>query len=80
MAKREYETDEQIENEIKQLRKSPYVRLCEKERRIKYARRQYLYQLRYAEKVGMKLAEQGYTLENIEELMLADMESEDTEE
>lgn len=37
----------------------------------------YLYQLRHAEKVGMKLAEQGYTLENIEELMLADMESEE---
>lgn len=38
-------TDEGVENEIARLRESPYVQLAKKEQRIRYRRRQYLYQL-----------------------------------
>ena len=39
-------TDEMVESEIARLTSSHYVRLARAEQRIKYRRRQYLYQLR----------------------------------
>ena len=56
-------TDKQVENEIKRLTKSPYVQLARAEQRIKYKRRQYLYQLRNMEKHGRELEAAGITLE-----------------
>lgn len=66
-------TDEQVEMEIQNLRDSDNVKLAQREQRIKYKRRQYLYQLRYYEKRGKQLAELGATLENIEELLYGEV-------
>jgi len=68
MAK-EFLTDEQVETEINRLNASPMVKLARKEVRLKYKSRQVLCQLRCLEKRGMDLAEEGYTFDNIEEMM-----------
>ena len=49
-----------VEEEIARLSKSPYVKLARAEQRIKYRRRQYLYQLRDLEKRGKKLESEGF--------------------
>lgn len=59
-------TDEQVELEIERLLKSDAVQLAKKEIRIKYKRRQYMYQLRNMEKRGKQLKADGVTLDNIE--------------
>ena len=56
-------TDEQVEVEIERLIESPHVKLARKEERIRYRRRQYLYQLRNYEKKGKELEKAGITLE-----------------
>ena len=56
-------TDEQVEREIARLTKSPYVALARREQRIRYRRRQYLYQLRDLEKKGKALEKAGITME-----------------
>lgn len=61
-------TDEGVEIEIARLRESPYVKLAKKEERIRYRRRQYLYQLRNYEKKGLQLAANGVTLEALEKM------------
>ena len=66
-------TDEQVEIEIQNLRDSDNVKLAQREQRIKYKRRQYLYQLRYYEKRGKQLAELGATLENLEEFLYGEV-------
>jgi hypothetical protein len=66
-------TDEQVEMEIQNLRDSDNVKLAQREQRIKYKRRQYLYQLRYYEKRGKQLAELGATLENLEEFLYGEV-------
>lgn len=63
-------TDEQVEMEISRLLASEEVQLAKQEVRIKYKRRQYLYQLRWMEKRGKKLIEDGITSENMEEMLL----------
>ena len=60
-------TDEQVESEIERLNKSPYVKLARAEQRIKYRRRQYLYQLRNFEKRGMKLEQEGFNPDETED-------------
>lgn len=65
MAK-DFLTDEQVELEIERLLQSEDVQLAKKEIRIKYKRRQYMYQLRNMEKRGKQLASDGVTLDNIE--------------
>lgn len=67
-------TDEQVEKEIKRLLSSDRVKLAKLETRIKYKRRQYMYQLRWMEKRGAELESLGYTSENIEEIMMGDIE------
>lgn len=52
--------------EIERLNDSEAVQLARKEQRIKYKRRQYMYQLRNMEKRGEQLMESGITMENIE--------------
>ncbi len=71
-------TDAQVETEIKRLNKSPFVKLAQKEIRLKYKRRLHLYNLRSLEKRGKQLAEEGATLESLES-MIAEMETTDFE-
>jgi len=59
-------TDDEVEREIARLLDSPYVKLAKQEERIRYRRRQYLYNLRAMEKKGRKLEEAGLTLEMLE--------------
>lgn len=56
-------TDEQVEEEIARLKNDEYVKLAKEEERIRYRRRQYLYQLRQYQKKGKELAEAGITVE-----------------
>ena len=56
-------TDEQVEREIERLNASEAVALARREQRLKYKRRQYLYQLRDLEKKGKALLKAGITRE-----------------
>lgn len=64
-------TDEAVEREIERLTSTDAVRLARKELRLKYRRRQQLYQLRNLEKRGKELMAAGITYDNIEEMMQA---------
>ena len=63
MAKEFGLTDEQVEQEIERLTKSPLVALARREQRLRYRKRQYLYQLRDLEKKGAALMKAGITME-----------------
>ena len=65
---KDFLTDEQVELEIERLSESPAVMLAKQEQRIKYRRRQYMYQLRYFEKRGKELMAQRITLDNLAEM------------
>lgn len=67
MSKRRIVTDEEAAAEIEALRDSEFVKLARLEQRLKYNRRQALYTLRYLDKRGRELAEQGVTLESMDE-------------
>lgn len=56
-------TDEQVEREIERLSASEAVALARREARLRYRRRQYLYQLRDLEKKGKALMKAGITRE-----------------
>ena len=68
-------TDEEVEQEIERLRESDLVKLARREARIRYRRRQFLYQLRNLEKKGKELMDAGITME-----ILDGMEPEELEE
>ena len=69
MAKYEgFLTDEQVEAEIEKLNASEAVALARREQRLRYRRRQYLYQLRDLEKKGKALEAQGITFDELENL------------
>lgn len=61
-------TDDQVEAEIARLNASEAVALARHEQRLKYRRRQYLYQLRDYEKKGKALMEAGMTREVLDAL------------
>ena len=65
---REILTDEQVEQQIEKLLDSYHVQLAKKEQRIRYRRRQYLYQLRNLEKHGKELEAAGITPEILDAL------------
>ena len=71
-------TDEAVELEIAKLQQSDYVKLARKELRLRYKRRQILYNLRNLDKRGKELAKAGITPENIE-AMIAIAEAEEKE-
>ena len=71
-------TDEAVEAEIAKLQQSDFVKLARKELRLKYKRRQILYNLRNLDKRGKELAKAGITPENIE-AMIALAEAENQE-
>lgn len=78
MAKEWGLTDEQVENEIERLKKSPLVALARKEQRIRYKRRQLLYQLRDLEKKGAALQKAGITMDVLSAISdLSELESDD---
>jgi hypothetical protein len=70
MAK-DFLTDEQVAREVERLKQSEYVKLAQKEIRLKNKQRKWLYQLRWLEKHGKQLAKDGITLENIEQQLAA---------
>lgn len=70
--KDEFLTDEQVEMEIERLTNSEEVQLARKEQRIKYKRRQYLYQLRNMEKRGKQLMADGITMNNMEIMLFGE--------
>ena len=70
MAK-DFMTDEQVAREVERLKQSEYVKLAQKEIRLKNKQRKWLYQLRWLEKHGKQLAKDGITLENIEQQLAA---------
>ena len=74
---KDFLTDEQVELEIDRLLHSEAVQLAKKEIRIKYKRRQYMYQLRNMEKRGKQLEADGITLENMEQKLFG--ETQETE-
>lgn len=61
-------TDEEVEREIERLNESEAVALARREARLKYKRRQYLYNLRDLEKKGKALLKAGITREVLDEL------------
>ena len=61
-------TDEEVEREIEKLNASEAVALARREQRLKYKRRQYLYQLRDLEKKGKALLAAGITREVLDAL------------
>mgnify|MGYP003413308640 CR=1 FL=1 len=64
MKEKEYGlTDEEVEAEIERLNASEAVALARREARLRYKRRQYLYQLRDLEKKGKALLKSGITRE-----------------
>lgn len=73
---RDFMTDEMVEEEILRLQNSPFVKLANKERRVRQRRRMYLYSLRQMEKKGQELAASGFTMDNLDQ-MLSNMETED---
>ena len=66
--KERFLTDEQVEQEMERLKEAPAVLLARQEQRIKYRRRQYLYQLRNYEKRGKQLMAEGVTYESLKAL------------
>ena len=69
---REFLTDEQVEDEIARLQASPLVRLARKEERLRYRRRQLMYQLRQYEKKGRQLAADGVTYESLDAMFFVE--------
>jgi hypothetical protein len=61
-------TDEEVEIEIEKLNASEAVALARREARLRYRRRQYLYQLRDLEKKGKALMESGITREVLDSM------------
>ena len=68
MSKKEFLTDEQVEAEIARLYNSPEVKLAKYEERLKYRRRQYMYNLRRLEKQGKALIQAGIDSEKLDEI------------
>lgn len=71
---RETLTDEQVEAEIEKLHDSEYVKLAQYANRLRYRRRQYMYQLRWLEKRGKAMANNGVTWDSLNKLDVPDTE------
>lgn len=67
-------TDEEVEAEIEKLNASEAVALARREARLRYRRRQYLYQLRDLEKKGKALLEAGITREVLDAMYSTEVE------
>lgn len=58
--------DELIDSEIARLRNTEAVKLAQKEQRLRNRRQKYLADLRWMEKRGKKLMQEGWTLDTLE--------------
>ena len=67
-------TDEEVEEEIEKLSASEAVALARREARLRYKRRQFLYQLRDLEKKGQALLNAGITREVLDAMYSCDTE------
>ena len=67
-------TDEEVEEEIERLSNSEAVALARREARLRYKRRQFLYQLRDLEKKGQALLNAGITREVLDAMYSCDTE------
>jgi hypothetical protein len=67
-------TDDEVEAEIEKLNASEAVALARREARLRYRRRQYLYQLRDLEKKGKALLESGITREVLDAMYSTEVE------
>ena len=65
MAHQNYIPDDQLDAEIERLTNSEAVKLERLEQRIAHKKRQYLYQLRWYEKRGLNLMENGVTMDSL---------------
>lgn len=65
-------TDEQVEREIARLQQSELVKLAKKEENIRYARRNYLNQLKGYERRGAQLAAAGIDRDNIKAVLFGE--------
>lgn len=66
--RREFLTDEAVEDEISRLKNSKFVKLAKKEQAVRYRRRQYMYQLKSLEKRGKQLDADGITMEKLQNM------------
>lgn len=76
MARAKFTPDDLIDAEIERLNKSEAVKLAQKEQRLKARKRKYLADLRWLEKRGKKLMEDGWTLDTLE-LLFRDIPEDD---
>ena len=67
-------SDEEVEREIERLNASEMVALARREARLRYKRRQYLYQLRDLEKKGKALMAAGITRDVLDAMYSTDNE------
>lgn len=58
--------EDAVEAEIARLLQSDAVKLAKREERIRYRRKQYMYQLRSYEKRGKQLMADGVTMESLD--------------
>ena len=58
--------EEQIDSEIERLKKTEAVKLAQKEQRLMHRKRKYLADLRWLEKRGKKLMDEGWTYDTID--------------
>lgn len=61
-----YTPEELVEAEIERLRDTDAVKLAQKEQRLLMRRRKYLADLRWLEKRGKKLMDEGWTFDTLE--------------
>lgn len=64
--KREFTPEELVDAEIERLKKTDAVKLAQKEQRLIHRKRKYLSDLRWLEKRGKKLMQEGWTLDTLE--------------
>lgn len=74
--KREFTPEELVDAEIERLKKTDAVKLAQKEQRLIHRKRKYLADLRWLERRGKKLMEEGWTLDTLELLFKDIPESE----
>lgn len=63
---RKYTPEELVDAEIERLKKTEAVKLAQKEQRLLNRKRKYLADLRWLEKRGKKLMQEGWTLDTLE--------------
>lgn len=66
MPRHKYTPEELVETEIERLKQTEAVKLAQKEQRILMRRRKYLADLRWLEKRGKKLMDEGWSYDTID--------------